>query len=218
MKIIAFGDIHMDCRAIEKIPDLEHADLVIITGDLTNFGGKKDAMGIIEEIRRINPRCYAVHGNLDLPEVNDLLSELGINLHGTGIIKGDIGLFGVGGSNITPFNTPSEYTEEELGEFVSKAHENIQDVPVKILVSHAPPYGTVADQINSGVHVGSKAIREFIERYQPDFCFTGHIHEARGKDTIGQCLVLNPGMLKEPGWIEFESREDGACIARLNNS
>lgn len=216
MRIIAFGDIHMDCRAIEKIPDLEHADLVIITGDLTNFGGKRDALKILDEVRRINPRCYAVHGNLDLPEVGDLLSELGISLHGTGIIQGETGLFGVGGSNITPFNTPSEYTEEEIGEFVTRAHDHVQDAPVKILVSHAPPYGTVADQINNGMHVGSKAIREFIEKYQPDFCFTGHIHEARGEDTIGRSLVLNPGMLMEPGWIEFESRDNGNYLARLN--
>ncbi len=218
MKVIAFGDIHMDCRAIKKIPDLEHANLVIITGDLTNFGGRKEALRILEEIRGINPRCYAIHGNLDLPEVNDLLSGLEINLHSTGIIQGDIGLFGVGGSNITPFNTPSEYTEEEISEFVNRAYECIQDAPIKVLISHAPPYGTVTDQLNNGMHVGSKAIREFIEKYQPDFCFTGHIHEARGKDTIGQSLILNPGMLIEPGWIEFESKENGNYLARLNRT
>jgi Icc-related predicted phosphoesterase len=28
-------------------------------------------------------------------------------------------------------------------------------------------------------------------------CFTGHIHEGVGIDTIGRCQVINPGPLRE---------------------
>jgi len=190
MRIIAFGDIHMECAGIEKITGLSKADLVIITGDFTNFGGKKDASTILDVIRRINPKIYAVLGNMDKASV--------------------------GGSNPTPFNTPTEFFEEELGDIVNKAYQYVTKAPIKVLVSHTPPFNTATDLIGSGVHVGSTAIRKFIEEKQPDFCFTGHIHESRGEDRIGRTLILNPGMLKDPGWIELNRQDDGNFVARLN--
>ena len=216
MRIIAFGDIHMECAGIEKITGLSKADLVIITGDFTNCGGKKDASTILDVIRRINPKIYAVLGNMDKAAVGNYLDELGINIHGKGFVLGDLGIFGVGGSNFTPFNTPTEFSEEELGDIVNKAYQYVTQAPTKVLISHTPPFNTATDLIGSGVHVGSTAIREFIEKKQPDFCFTGHIHESRGEDRIGRTLILNPGMLRDPGWIEFNSQDDGSFIARLN--
>jgi uncharacterized protein len=216
MRIIAFGDIHMECAGIEKITGLSKADLVIITGDFTNFGGKKDASTILDVIRRINPKIYAVLGNMDKASVGNYLDELGINIHGKGFVLGDLGIFGVGGSNPTPFNTPTEFFEEELGDIVNKAYQYVTKAPIKVLVSHTPPFNTATDLIGSGVHVGSTAIRKFIEEKQPDFCFTGHIHESRGEDRIGRTLILNPGMLKDPGWIELNRQDDGNFVARLN--
>lgn len=49
------------------------------------------------------------------------------------------------------------------------------------------------DQVSPGVHVGSKVIRQFIERHQPLICFTGHIHEGIGIDHIGHTVVINAG-------------------------
>ncbi|MEO1289117.1 MAG: hypothetical protein AAFV93_15240, partial [Chloroflexota bacterium] len=68
------------------------------------------------------------------------------------------------------------------------------DIP-KILVTHQPPYGTKADSTWTGKHVGSHAIREFIELEQPLICFTGHIHEAVSIDTIGKTKIINSGMI-----------------------
>ncbi len=216
MRIIAFGDIHMEYAGIEKITGLSKADLVIITGDFTNCGGKEDASTILDVIRRINPKIYAVLGNMDKASIGNYLDELGINIHGKGFVLGDLGIFGVGGSNFTPFNTPTEFSEEELGDIVNKAYQYVTQARIKVLISHTPPFNTAADMIGGGVHVGSTAIRKFIEEKQPDFCFTGHIHESRGEDRIGRTLILNPGMLRDPGWIEFNSQDDGSFIARLN--
>jgi len=216
MYIIAFGDIHMEYAGVENITGLSKADLVIITGDFTNFGGKKEASTVLDVIRRINPKIYAVPGNMDKASVGDYLDELGINTHGKGLVVGELGIFGVGGSNLTPFNTPTEFSEEELGDIVNRAYQYVTQAPIKVLVSHTPPFNTATDLIGSGVHVGSTAIRKFIEEKQPDFCLTGHIHESRGKDRIGHTLILNPGMLKDPGWIEFSRQDDGSYIARLN--
>ena len=44
MKIIAMGDIHERVKAFEIMPaELSVADLVVITGDLTQFGNEEKA-------------------------------------------------------------------------------------------------------------------------------------------------------------------------------
>ncbi|MEZ0329627.1 MAG: metallophosphoesterase [Dissulfuribacterales bacterium] len=214
MKIIAFGDIHMEYGALQAVSGLAGADMVIVTGDLTNFGNHEAAHQVISAIRDINPNIYAQPGNLDDVSVMTYLNELGINLHGRGFLFEDVGVFGVGGSNPTPFNTPTEFSEDEIGLLLEQGHATVSHARIKIMVSHAPPYDTAADRISNGMHVGSKAVREFIERIQPDFCLTGHIHEARSLDRIGRTVIINPGMLGKGGWIELQN-ESGAWSAFL---
>ncbi len=67
-----------------------------------------------------------------------------------------------------------------------------------VLVSHSPPRGTRCDAILGGTHVGSRALRAWIERHQPPLVLSGHIHEsprASGgwRDAIGRTTVVNPG-------------------------
>jgi len=201
VRIVAFGDIHGEIYYIKGIKELTQADWVIVTGDFTNIGGKMEVEWILKEIGKYNKNILAQLGNMDKPEVNDYLTELGINLHGYGYkLSEDLGIFGVGGSTFTPFNTPTEYSEQEIEDIVYRGYEMIKHLPKKILVSHTPPYNTNTDVIESGQHVGSKAIREFIERCQPEICLTGHIHESRNIDRIGKTLILNPGMLSN-GYI-----------------
>jgi len=203
VKFISFGDIHEYAENVQKIDGITDADFLVITGDLTNVGGIKKAKDIIDFISHYNPNIYAQIGNMDLEEVNNYFDEIGINLHGKGIIIEDVGIFGVGGSNHTPFNTPSEYSEEQLEEFIYKGYESVKNLPIKILVSHTPPYNTVMDIVGDGIHAGSTAVRKFIEEYQPQLCLTGHIHEAIGKDKIGSTIIVNPGMLSNGGYTEI---------------
>ncbi|MEW6328368.1 MAG: metallophosphoesterase [Thermodesulfobacteriota bacterium] len=215
MRIIAFGDIHERTENIEKIRDLSLADCVIITGDLTNVGGIDKARVVLENIRRYNSKVYAQAGNFDQRTVQNYLTELEINLHANGFLLENIGIFGVGGSNYTPFNTPIEYSEEEIKNFIYQGHEKVKDAALKIFVTHAPPFKTTVDVVTGGRHVGSKAVRSFIEEHQPQVCITGHIHEAAGRDTIGQTMIINPGMLKNGGYVEILT--EGAEIrAELN--
>ena len=207
MRIIAFGDIHDRTENIGKVERLSDADCVIITGDLTNYGGVGRARKVIETVSRHNPNLYAQPGNMDLRQVEGYVDELGINIHSKGVIIQGVGFFGVGGSNYTPFNTPTEYTEEEIKEFIRKGYEEIKHVKLKVLVSHTPPYNTKVDIVSGGHHVGSVSVREFIEKYQPQVCLTGHIHEAVGKDIIGNTIILNPGMLANGGYVELVEKE-----------
>jgi uncharacterized protein len=202
MRIIAFGDIHMSLGKFKNIPGLSEADLVIITGDLTNYGNHHDARKILDEVLSFNPNLLAQPGNLDEHDVTDYLRELNYDIHGTGRIFPGCGIMGVGGSNKTPFNTPNEFSEEEITGLLEKGYEIVKEVTPLILVSHTPPVNTKTDRISAGVHVGSQAIRNFIEEKQPGLCITGHIHEAITEDQLGECKIINPGMIKDGGWVE----------------
>ena len=210
MKIISFGDIHEDSGNLRLLKnELENADIVIVTGDLTNYSGKKEAGKIIEEIMRYNENILAQMGNLDQPEVNDYLNEKGINLHRNGFIKDDIGIFGVGGSNLTPFRTPTEFSEDEIEAFLLEGLEKVREAKFKILVPHMPPKDTKIDVITTGAHVGSQSVRDFILRHKPDISLSGHIHEARGTDKLEGTLIFNAGMFRDGGYVKITKQSEG---------
>ena len=204
MRIIAFGDIHMDTKQARKIPEIKTADCVVITGDLTLCGGRREAQEVLEPLSELHPRLYAMIGNMDLPEIDDLLTETGINLNGTGTIFDNIGLLGLGGSNTTPFGTPSEFSEEDLSRTLWQAYETVKSAPIKLLFSHPPPINTKLDVVTGGVHVGSQAVRAFIEQTDCRACVCGHIHEAMGVDRIGETTLVNPGLLSQGGYADIE--------------
>ncbi len=214
MRIVAFGDIHMDPGDVANIPGIDSADHIIITGDITNFGSSLDAEAVLNRLLPMNSSLLAVAGNLDQPDVANYLEDIDISLHGRSISVEGLGIMGLGGSNHTPFNTPYEFSEEELGDILSAGFRTIEDVNNFILVSHTPPLRTKTDRLADGRHVGSGAVRAFIEEKQPRLCLTGHIHESRGQDHIGKTLVLNPGMLKDGGYIEvhYENGEFSAAL------
>lgn len=202
-----------------RIPGLKEADLIILNGDLTNYGGPKETKTVLDDIMKINPNVLAQFGNIDRRDVNDYLEKLGINLHGQArLVQREVCLIGVGGSNFTPFHTPSEFPEKELAQFADRAFRQGQEfislaepllnrkIP-RILISHVPPFNTEVDKLHNGKHVGSKAIRSVIELYQPELCVTGHIHEAKGTDTILKTPVYNHGMLRQGGWVTIDIRQ-----------
>jgi Icc-related predicted phosphoesterase len=50
--------------------------------------------------------------------------------------------------------------------------------------------------------VGSTAVREAIQRYQPPLSVHGHIHESRGVAKLGRTLALNPGSSYSDGTLQ----------------
>jgi Icc-related predicted phosphoesterase len=160
----------------------------------------------------MNRNILAQFGNMDRPEVNDYLEERGINLHGQARLVADsVCLAGIGGSNPTPFRTPSEFAEPELRRLAEQAMEQGRQyqrfteaegrsIPL-ILVSHTPPLNTRLDTLRNGRHVGSSAVRAIIEKYRPDLCISGHIHEAKGRDMLAGTPLCNPGALSGGGWV-----------------
>ena len=63
--------------------------------------GRETATKVLQAIMHYNPHVLAQVGNTDNWDVHQHLNQCGINLHGQGHRFGDVGIFGVGGSNYT---------------------------------------------------------------------------------------------------------------------
>ena len=199
---IAIGDIHDDVSQIRHVPGISQAQGVLISGDMTNRGSRSRAAALLAEIERFNAQILAQIGNMDTRDVEDLLEERGFNVHARATDLGfNIGLIGVGYSTPTPFGTPSEVSDTRIRAWLDQAIEQAGDFEYLILMAHDPPFGTQTDRVSSGQSVGSRAVREFIEKYQPEVCITGHIHESKAVDWIGKTQIINPGLFGAGGYV-----------------
>ena len=200
---VAVGDVHDDIHALAAIPELPGVDGLILTGDLTNVGGTREAARVLDAARKRVPVVAAQIGNMDKAEVADLLSREGINIHAAArSLAPGLAAIGIGGSTPTPFGTPSEFSEASYSAWLESCWPEAKRLAEQVvLVSHNPPKNTRCDIVGAGMHVGSEAVRAFIEQRQPSLCLCGHIHEARATDAIGATRVINPGSLSAGGYI-----------------
>jgi hypothetical protein len=212
---IGFGDIHGSVDNVRRIPGLAGAAAVLVTGDLTTRGSLEQGKRIIETVRGINPRVLAQIGNMDIWDLAVWLEEQGVSLHARAHDLGHgVGVLGAGCSTPTPFGTPCEISDAELGGFLDAAYEQAKGFQQLIVTPHDPPHGTAADRLPNGMHVGSKTVRAFVERVAPAVCLSGHIHEARSADRLGSTTLINPGPLAAGGYALI-GLKDGVLHAEL---
>lgn len=186
MKILALADLHGQGVKAER----NDLDLIVVAGDITAFGGYDEAREVLKPLVESKIRLIGVPGNCDYQGVADYLTEIEANIDQREIEINGFTFIGLGGSNFTPCNTPNEHTDEEFRQNLNLRTDTDKRL---VLISHAPPYKTKLDRVLSGEHVGSKAVREFIEETQPILVICGHIHEAMGEDIIGNTRIINPG-------------------------
>ncbi|MEP6715668.1 MAG: metallophosphoesterase [Terriglobia bacterium] len=189
MKLLIFSDIHSDARALGRLMAID-ADYYFCAGDLVNFGRHLDAMG--EILKQRADRMYVIPGNHESAEqISAFCAKFGfVDFHGRTVPVGDFHVTGLGYSNPTPFDTPGEYSEEELEERLH-AFDGLKPM---ISICHVPPRGTMLDRITNLKHAGSKAVRAFLMREEPRYFFCGHIHEAAGAaEKLGPTSAMNVG-------------------------
>jgi len=206
MELCVIADLHGRTDYLPRLKEVDY-DLLIICGDITNFGHFKEAHTILA----LFPEPYlAVHGNCDHKDVVKALNEKGCNLHQNIItVKNEL-FTGFGGSNPFVGKTPCEYSEEVI-------YNGLSTAPHKcILVTHAPPKGTKTDKAFKIKHVGSTAVRQAIEEKTPKIVLCGHIHESRNTDHLGKTLVVNPGKFSE-GYYALVSVESRKCSLKRFN-
>jgi Icc-related predicted phosphoesterase len=184
MRVLAITDVHAEEFVKTRLSEFlqkERFDLLIVAGDVTNRGPVSFAEDFLDSLRI---KTLAVHGNMDPAGVLEALEKRGMSLHAKRIAVNGFRFAGFGGSNPTPFQTPSEYGEDAIERGLS----GIVDERT-VLVTHAPPHGCL-DTIPSGAHVGSRSVRKVIKEKQPVLCICGHVHETEGEASIGRTLVI----------------------------
>lgn len=194
MKILIFSDIHGDTRALERIV-ARPADVYIAAGDLSTFGRSLERCA--ELLKPLGERLWLLPGNHETYEqTRALCRKYGfVDFHRQvrtlESAKGTRSWAGLGYSNVTPFNTPGEYSEDEIASALAAFEGDRRPL---YLVVHFPPRNTKLDEFAPGKHAGSPTLREWVERVQPAFLFCGHIHESAGlHDQIGATECLNVG-------------------------
>ena len=194
MKALVFTDVHGSHTSVERVlSSIDAFDVVIVGGDLTTNGTSVEAIEALERYRAFERPVFMVPGNMDPAAVEDALARGGVSIDGRGVIVGDVGFFGVGATPFSPLHTPNEISEEETLRRAEAGWSDVRGARWKVLVAHTPPFDTALDKIHSGKHVGSTAIRQFIERHGPDVVLCGHIHESRGREALGKTLIVNCG-------------------------
>ena len=214
-KILAISDVHGEENP--KLYDyLENndIDLVLILGDITDFGPLDFVETFINKLYEYDVDVIAIPGNCDPNGSCNAINDVAFCLHNNIVAYGDAILFGYGGSNPTPFDTPGETDDDHIYSSVYDLLANYDyvynnQVPkVRILATHAPPFNTEADRVSNGEHVGSQGILKSIHEFEPEINLCGHIHEAKSLSKIGFTTdVANPGMLKDNGAVLVDIKD-----------
>jgi Icc-related predicted phosphoesterase len=193
VRILIFSDTHGDIRSLERIV-AQPADIYIAAGDLSTFRKKLDNCG--EALKPLGDKLWLLPGNHETHEDTLALCrrygfvDFHRQVRTVETSHGKRQWAGLGYSNITPFATPGEYSEEEIAEALLPFH----GLKPLYLVVHFPPYGTKLDEYAPGKHAGSTALREWVERVHPLYLFCGHIHETAGAtDLLGATKCVNVG-------------------------
>jgi len=155
--------------------------------------------------------CYISPGNDDPLAIDAILSRGGLVINPEErvvLVRGEWEMISCGTTNITPWHSPREESEEQLEARLDKLARQVKNSAKAIYNIHVPPYNTGIDRapkldshlkpiiIPGGVQqtpVGSTATSNIIRRYQPMLALHGHVHESKGKVRLGRTLCINPG-------------------------
>ena len=204
MRLLAITDLHGSHEALERIvAHAGRADVVLLGGDITNFGSPIDAEKAVRLAQATGATVLAVAGNCDSAEIEERLIELGVSLHGRGTILEGVGLHGL---SAIPRWMPGMYqfTEEELAAALEAGYGQVTDARHHCVLAHVPPHGLSLDRVSFGRHVGSKSLRTFVDRTEPALVVCGHIHESRGIERSGRTTVVNCGMAARGHYARIE--------------
>ncbi len=176
MKILAFSDFHGLYGFKNYFRDVKiklsetNPDILIFCGDFRN---SLSFPLLRSRLRRLKfPRIYLIWGNSDsCPPEFDL--GIGTNVHlYFELIEKDLGIIGIGGDEL------------DVEWNIAKLEALLSNINMKfILVSHVPPFG-ICDFAVDQRHVGSKPLRDFVDKYKPILHLFGHIHEESQKKII----------------------------------
>lgn len=157
-------------------------------------------------------KCFLTPGNDDQLCIDIAFRGRKVMVNPEGVVArldDDHEIISTGYCNMTPWLCPRDISEEELEAKITAMAEKVSSMDRCVFNFHCPPYDSTIDyaplldtQLRpvlgpegqpKMVPVGSKAVRQSIEKYQPLLALHGHIHESRGAFKLGRTICLNPG-------------------------
>jgi Icc-related predicted phosphoesterase len=195
-----------EVEAIEADAGVEPLFLRLMEERLTAWLALADA-----RLRSTNTPLFLMLGNDDPVSLRPLLDAAPWGTHAEGrvvMLDERHEMMSWGYSNITPWHSHREQTEEQLADSLHRMAIDLSDPASAVVNVHVPPYGTQLDdapvldselrvvQVMGQVKfaaVGSTAVREFLLETQPLLGLHGHIHESAGIRRLGRTIAINPG-------------------------
>jgi Icc-related predicted phosphoesterase len=185
----------------------------------------KDINKVFRRISSMIP-LYGVWGNADHAYIMSkvLFGDNFKNIHLSPLKIGNVFFIGYEGRPKYIFekdyDNPTEHAFEE-----EKAYTELQKLLIKlnptrwVFITHVPPYG-ILDQVKPQYrkyavgtygekakhgNIGSNAFLKIVEEFHPTLHVFGHIHESKGKKTVGETTFVNIGSFgKDRSFIEVK--------------
>lgn len=218
LKIAAMGDLHVREDAQASYRDLfgeisRQADVLVLTGDLTNLGKPREAELLAEDLRNCSIPVVGVLGNHDyesdaVEDVTNILRQADVHvLEGQAVEIEEVGFVGVkgfiGGFGSRMLGSFGERAIKAMvAESVNEAMqlENaMRQVRAKrtlVILHYAPIVETVAGEpLEIFPFLGSSRLAETIDRFQVSAVVHGHAHRGSYEgQTPGGAKVYNVAM------------------------
>ena len=208
MKILAVADLHGTQYRMNLV--LENIrkyspDVVVLAGDITNFGPSEMATTLLGQIRHVP--TLVVRGNCDPTNIKEAVEKADAHfIEQKRYLHQKIPFVGVGGGKIRPFQT-------KVDQAATTTFYDLID-SATVLVSHVPPYG-YQDRVFIGMHGGSKELRELIDQKQPQLVLCGHIHEDAGITKTEHTTIVNCSIGKRGSGALININKDKSVLASM---
>jgi len=200
-----FHALHADPKSIDKLFNELARQRLVNWVDLAE-----------ERLNGTGIKCFVTGGNDDDPEVLEAIKREGTKSffaceNEMMMVDDDHSMISVGFSTPTPWKTPREISDEQVGAMIEEMATKVPDMKKAIFNFHDPPKDSTLDTcpqldwskdppeqiIQAGQPVmygaGSQSVRDAIEKYKPMLGLHGHIHESQSVAKIGRTTCINPG-------------------------
>ena len=209
MRIAATADLHYTTQQTSLKEQLasvrDEADVLIVAGDLTNFGQPSEMEPLVNVLVRLRLPIIAVLGNHDFEsgkqdELVSMMTSEGVKvLDGTGYERDGVGFAGtkgfVGGFGrgvLTAFGEPEikTFVKVSIDEALKleRAMAQLRTAKRVVVLHYSPIADTVVGEAPEIYpYLGTSRLAEVIDRHGADLIVHGHAHHGSpsGKTTAG---------------------------------
>lgn len=210
MRIAAVADLHYSPQNYDRIREQmlrvrDEADVLVIAGDLTNYGRAAEMDSLLTMLVRLRIPIVAVLGNHDFEsgqqdELMRLMTAEGIKvLDGSGYERDGVGfagtkgfLGGFGRAILTAFGEPEvkSFVQFSIDEALKLERAMSQlRTERRVVVLHYAPIGETVKGEPPEIYpyLGNSRLAEVVDRHGADLVLHGHAHHGspNGKTTAG---------------------------------